>query len=75
MNGVSVIEDASWLRKQDDTGHMNLAELESVLKGVSSYGTVLENVKIDDIHSFCYCDLLVEFNADQRQTNTNSWNI
>lgn len=50
MNGVSVIEDASWLRKQDDTGHMNLAELESVLKGVSSYGTVLENVKIDDIH-------------------------
>lgn len=29
-----VVEDASWLRKADDAAHINLAELEAVLKGV-----------------------------------------
>ncbi|XP_043214663.1 uncharacterized protein LOC122378020 [Amphibalanus amphitrite] len=33
VNG-DVIEDASWLRK-DDCGHINLAELEAVLKGLN----------------------------------------
>lgn len=30
-----IIEDASWLRKQDDLAHINLAELEALLKGVN----------------------------------------
>lgn len=30
-----VIEDASWLRKPNDSAHINLAELEAVLKGVN----------------------------------------
>lgn len=30
-----VVEDAAWLRKPDDSGHINLAELEAVLKGVN----------------------------------------
>ena len=31
----NVIEDGSWLRKRDDKAHINLAELESVIKGVN----------------------------------------
>ena len=31
----SVVEDASWLRKQQDVMHVNLAELDAVLKGVN----------------------------------------
>ena len=34
MNGVEV-EDAAWLRKADDHHHINVAELEAVLKGVN----------------------------------------
>ncbi|KAI0983140.1 hypothetical protein GJ496_005970 [Pomphorhynchus laevis] len=34
LNG-NVIEDASWLRKMDDDTHINLAELEAVIKGVN----------------------------------------
>lgn len=30
-----VVEDAAWLRKSDDVGHINVAELEAVLKGVN----------------------------------------
>lgn len=30
-----VIEDASWLRKPDDVAHINLAELDSVVKGIN----------------------------------------
>lgn len=29
------VEDAAWLRKKDDVNHINVAELESVLKGVN----------------------------------------
>jgi ribonuclease HI len=31
----AVIEDASWLRKEGDSVHINLAELEAVIKGVN----------------------------------------
>lgn len=34
MNG-SVIEDACWLRPLDDAAHINLAELDAVIKGVN----------------------------------------
>ena len=30
-----VVEDSAWLRKQSDNAHINLAELDSVLKGVN----------------------------------------
>ena len=31
----NIIEDGSWLRKKDDGAHINIAELESVIKGVN----------------------------------------
>ena len=31
----AVVEDASWLRKEKDTQHINLAELDAVLKGIN----------------------------------------
>ena len=34
VNGTTV-EDAAWLRKKDDHNHINVAELEAVLKGVN----------------------------------------
>ena len=33
--GGEVVEDASWLRCHDDASHINLAELDAVLKGVN----------------------------------------
>jgi transposase InsO family protein len=33
--GARVVEDASWLRKVDDAAHINLAELEGILKGLN----------------------------------------
>ena len=33
--GDRVVEDAAWLRKKDDFNHINVAELEAVLKGVN----------------------------------------
>ena len=33
--GGNVVEDAAWLRKKDDHSHINLAELDAVLKGVN----------------------------------------
>ena len=34
MDGV-VVEDAAWLRKKEDNTHINVAELEAVVKGVN----------------------------------------
>ena len=34
MDG-KIVEDACWLRDQNDAGHINLAELEAVIKGIS----------------------------------------
>ena len=34
INGITV-EDAAWLRKKDDHSHINVAELNAVLKGIS----------------------------------------
>ena len=31
----SVVEDAAWLRKKDDYNHINVAELEALLKGIN----------------------------------------
>lgn len=31
----AIVEDGSWLRKKDDGAHINMAELDSVLKGVN----------------------------------------
>jgi hypothetical protein len=33
--GGTVVEDATWLRKEKDPMHINLAELDSVVKGVN----------------------------------------
>ena len=33
--GGEVLEDASWLRPRDDVSHINMAELDAVLKGVN----------------------------------------
>lgn len=33
--GDVVVEDAAWLRKRDDYNHINIAELEAVVKGVN----------------------------------------
>jgi len=33
--GGHTVEDASWLRKADDAAHINLAELEAVIKGLN----------------------------------------
>jgi hypothetical protein len=33
--GGEIVEDASWLRKMHDSAHINLAELEALLKGVN----------------------------------------
>ncbi|XP_047127791.1 uncharacterized protein LOC124808636 [Hydra vulgaris] len=30
-----IVEDCSWLRKQDDSAHINLAELEAAIKGIN----------------------------------------
>ena len=43
----AIVEDASWLRRMDDASHINLAELEAVLRGVNlavSWG--LERVEV-----------------------------
>ncbi|GAB1600005.1 hypothetical protein Ahia01_000278000, partial [Argonauta hians] len=33
--GGAVVEDAAWLRKKGDAGHINVAELDAVMKGVN----------------------------------------
>ena len=33
--GGRVVEDASWLRKKDDTAHINVAELDAVVRGIN----------------------------------------
>ena len=33
--GGHIVEDASWLRKENDGAHINVAELEAVVKGVN----------------------------------------
>lgn len=45
-----IIEDAAWLRKKDDANHINVAELEAVLKGVNlalKWGASSLTLKID----------------------------
>ncbi|KAK3870778.1 hypothetical protein Pcinc_024023 [Petrolisthes cinctipes] len=33
--GGQTVEDAAWLQKKDDSGHINIAELDAVVKGVN----------------------------------------
>ena len=33
--GGSIVEDAAWLRKADDSGHINMSELDAVIRGVN----------------------------------------
>jgi hypothetical protein len=33
--GGSIVEDASWLRKVDDSSHINMSELDAVIRGIS----------------------------------------
>ena len=33
--GNVIVEDAAWLRKSDDTAHINVAELDAILRGVN----------------------------------------
>ena len=33
--GGSIVEDAAWLRKVDDSGHINMSELDAVIRGVN----------------------------------------
>jgi len=33
--GGSIIEDAAWLRKKEDSSHINMSELDAVLKGIN----------------------------------------
>ena len=47
ING-SIVEDASWLRKKEDGSHINMAELDSVLKGLN-LGVKWELQKIEII--------------------------
>lgn len=45
--GGKAVEDAAWLRKPTDSGHINVAELEAVLKGVNlALKWALKNVEI-----------------------------
>jgi len=45
----TTVEDASWLRKVDDAAHINLAELEAVVKGLNL--AVLWAIKEVDIRT------------------------
>ncbi|KAF2343171.1 Ribonuclease H-like domain, partial [Trinorchestia longiramus] len=49
INGKA-IEDATWLRKKEDFSHINVAELEAVLKGVNlalKWGMTSIELRID----------------------------
>ena len=49
---VAVVEDASWLRKKD-TQHINLAELDAVLKGINM--VLMWEATISHIHTDSAC--------------------
>lgn len=58
----AIIEDASWLRREDDATHINLAELESILRGVNlavSWGLHDVEVMTDSSTVFCWLRNLV----------------
>ena len=49
----AAVEDASWLRKERDTQHINLAELDAVLKGVNM-ALMWKATKLH-LHTDCLC--------------------
>ena len=49
----AVVEDASWLRKGRDTQHINLAELDAVLKGINM--ALMREATILHIHTDSAC--------------------
>ena len=47
-----MVEDAAWLRKRDDVTHINLAELEAVVKGLNlamKWGVTTVDVVTDSL--------------------------
>ena len=57
-----VIEDGSWLRKRNDAAHINLAELEAVLKGISmalAWGLKEVELKVDSMSVFSWIQSLL----------------
>ena len=49
----AVVEDVSWLRKERDTQHINLAELDAVLKGINM--VLMWEATILHIHTNSVC--------------------
>ena len=65
--GDKLVEDASWLRKKNDANHINVAELESVLKGVNmaaNWG--ISNLKIMTDSATVYSWLRSTFDDTER---------
>ena len=58
-----IIEDSSWLRKEEEANHINLAELESVIKGINvaiAWGFKNINLKTDSATVFGWISSLIE---------------
>ena len=67
----SVVEDSAWLRKVIDFNHVNVAELEVVLKGVNlaiKWGMKSPNLKADSsiVYGWLTMILTEERRSDQR---------
>ncbi len=66
-----VVEDASWLRKTQDVQHINVAELDAVLKGLNlalSWGLKIIEVRSD---SATVCGWLASVIEDSHRPRTN----
>lgn len=53
--GRITAEDASWLQKKDDVAHFNVAELETVIKGINlalKWGLQEIKVKLNSVTGF-----------------------
>ena len=60
--GDVVVEDAAWLRKPADAGHINVADLEAVLKGVNlalKWGLKSFQVMTDSSTVVCWLNSLL----------------
>ena len=54
-----VVEDNAWLRKKDDAAHVNVAELDAVLKGINlaiQWNMKMISVKSDSTSVVCWLD-------------------
>ena len=76
----TVLEDACWLRPENDAQHINLAELDAVLKGINlalQWQCKVLHVKINSLlrnMSFQFNHLLVNVRINSNKTRAhNSW--